>query len=402
MDSTKKVLGPGFMVTLMALYFVVPSMGAVLAALADMGAAFPSVDPAMLGYMASIVSVGQIIAAVVAGAIVGKMVKYKTLLIISLLLFLVAGVAPYFFPDGTAGGSFELILVTRFIFGLGLGCFKPIAEALIANAYDDENKRANVFGFGNSVFNIGAIVFQMAGGFLCLISWQTTFLIYLLGLIPLIAVLVAFKEPEFGTVAENKPKQKVKIPVMIWLLFIMFLATQVFQYPTFVYLSQFMAEVNLGDSAIAGTLLSVITAAGIVIALVFGVIYRALGKFTLPVSAFLVAAGEGLIYLSCTTVSLPIMIAAVVVFGIGATIMMAALSQEVSRLVNKATAGVALGLLFAFMNVGTFAATPYTQAIASGGSLLATMVVGPIALVVVGIIFAVITFTAKPEAKVEE
>jgi predicted MFS family arabinose efflux permease len=241
----------------------------------------------------------------------------------------------------------------------------------------------------------------MAGGFLCLISWQTTFLIYLLGLIPLIAVLFAFKEPEFTVNEKDKPRQKVKIPVMIWLLFILFLLTQVFQYPTFVYLSQFMAEANLGDSAIAGTLLSVITVAGIVIALVFGVIYRALGKLTLPVSAICVAAGEVLIYLACVSVSLPIMIAAVVVFGIGATIMMAALSQEVSRLVNKATAGVALGLLFAFMNAGTFAATPYTQAIASGGSLLTTMIVGPIALVVIGIIFAVVTFTAKPESNIE-
>lgn len=388
------VVPAGVYITLMAIYFVVPSQGAVLAALADMAVAFPDVDPSLFGYMVSIVALAQIIASIVAGAVAGKKISYKMLLVIAIALYLVAGLIPYFIPDG---GSFELILVSRFVFGLGIGCFKPMADALIAACFSDEGKRAGAYGFGNAFFNIGAIVFQMAGGFLCLISWQTTFLVYLLGIIPLLCVLFAFKEPEKAEVSADKPKQKVSIPISVWALFVMFLLTQIFQYPTFVYLSQFMAEAGLGDSAMAGTLLSAITLIGIVVAIFFGGIYRALKKMALPISAFCVAIGELCVYFACVNVSMPLMIFAVLIFGAGATIMMAGLSQEVARLVNPATAAIAMGFLSAFMNVGTFAATPYTTLVSSAtGGLLSTMIIGPVAIVVIGIIFMVIAFKAKP------
>jgi len=398
--TKKRIVSPSFMITILALYFVVPSQGAVLAALGQMSVAFPDVPGSYLGYVASIVALAQIIGAIVSGFIVGRFVKYKTLLLASLILYLIAGLSPYLIPDG---GSFTLLLATRFIFGLGLGCFKPVAEALITNAYKDENKRANVFGFGNSAFSIGAVIFQTVGGLLCLISWQTTFLVYLAGLVPLLAVAFLFKEPTIEAADELKSKSKIKIPIVVWVLFIMFTCTQVFQYPTFVFLGQFMLEAGFYNPAVAGTLLSSITAVSFVVALAFGGIYRLLGKLTLPISALFVAGGELCFYFGCSTVSMPLMILAVVIFGIGITIMMAGLSQEVSRLVNKATAAAALGFLFAFMNVGTFLATPYTVMVEGAtGSLLSTLVIGPVALVIVGIIYAAIMFTAKPVKGPEE
>ncbi|NTU89565.1 MAG: MFS transporter [Actinobacteria bacterium] len=384
----------GLMAVLMSLYFLAPSQGAVLASLASIGAAFPTVAPASLGYIATIVALCQIPAALIAGAVAGKKIKYRTLLLISSVLLTIAGCYPYLVPDG---GSFASIIISRAIFGFALGTFYPIANALVTLVFDKESKRASVLGFGNAFFNAGAVVTQMLGGFLCLISWQTTFLTYLIGIVPLLLLLFAFKEPEHEGAMDEARAGKIKIPAVIWLYLVLLAVEMVFFYPMVVYLSLFMASANIGTPALVGTLLSFFTLVGIPFAALYGLVHKALGKWALPVGALIVAASEFVVFVACgPAASIPMLFVGMALLGIGQTFHGIALTFRIGSIVNPATAAIAMGFYAAFMNLGGFVATPITAAISGAtGSLNDILTVAGIGLIVVGVIYAILNVTIK-------
>jgi MFS family permease len=99
-------------------------------------------------------------------------VRYRTICIISTVFYVVAGTLPYF--CGTSMG-FGGLLASRFVFGLAVGFFTPLTNALVSHLYDDEDKRASALGYGNAMFSVGGILSQLIGGYLCLVScWQSS------------------------------------------------------------------------------------------------------------------------------------------------------------------------------------------------------------------------------------
>jgi len=339
----------------MSLYFFVPSMGIVLASFGSIAAAFPNVPFITITYLATLVGLAQIPAALFAGWAAGRHFKYKTLTIFSMILFILAGTAPYF---ATSETSFSLILFSRVLFGVALGIFSPIANALIVKLFDQEQKRATMLGFGNVMFNIGAIVTQMLGGFLCVISWQTTFLAHLLGIVALVLVALFLKEPEKE---EALKKEKVKVPGIAFAYMSIFTITLMCTYPLMTLISMIMGDAGLGDSALAGTLLSLFTVAGAITAALFGAIYKLTKKWVLPVSALLIAIGFFVVYSSSApgSASLPLFIVGVMLVGVGLTGITIGTPMLVSMATSAAAATAGMGFVAAFMNLGSFLSSPY-------------------------------------------
>ena len=114
---------------------------------------------------------------------------YRPLLILGTLLFTAAGAAPFWISD------FKTILISRALFGIGLGVLMPLGNAVILNLFDGQ-ERANMLGMSGLVMNLGGIVLQLLGGVLCAIKWNYAFLAHLLGAIPLIMVMLMLPEPE--------------------------------------------------------------------------------------------------------------------------------------------------------------------------------------------------------------
>ncbi len=348
-------------IAIMSLYFFVPSMGIVLASFASIAAAFPNVPFTTITYLATIVGLAQIPAALFAGWAAGRHFKYKTLTVFSMVLFVLAGTAPYF---ATSETSFGLILLSRVLFGIALGIFSPIANALIVKLFDEEQKRANMLGFGNVMFNVGAIVTQMLGGFLCLISWQTTFLAHLLGIVALVLVMLFLKEPRQE---QDLKGEKVKVPGIAFAYMSIFTITLMCTYPLMTLTSMIMAEAGLGDAALAGTLLSLFTVAGAITAALFGAIYRATRKWILPISALVIAVGFFIVYTASATGSanLALFIVGMMLVGVGLTGITIGTPMLVSMATSAAAATAGMGFVAAFMNLGSFLSSPYMTLVGS-------------------------------------
>ena len=355
-DADKKETMTVFAVMLM--YFLVPTQGVVLAAFQTISEAFPDVGFTAISYLATIVALAQIPAALFSGAVAGRKVRYRTICIWSLALYVAAGVVPYFATNDT---NFNMILFSRFLFGLGLGAFSPLTNALVTTIYrKNEQKRASMLGYGNTIFNIAAIAAQTGGGFLCLISWQTTFLFYLVGIIPLIAVVLFLKEPE-ATAEESK--ERVKIPMVAYLYLMIFTITLIATYPVLMFVSMIMAQHNLGGAGLAGTLLSVFTVVGAVIAALFGNIYKVLKNKILPIAILINALAMFVVYYSSAISNLPLFVSAFVLVGFGLTGITIGTPMILSTTVSASVYAAAMGLNAAFMNAGAFLSSPYTSLI---------------------------------------
>ena len=391
-DSRKKESMTVFAV--MTMYFLVPTQGVVLATFQTISEAFPEVGFTAISYLATIVALAQIPAALFSGAVAGRKVRYRTICIWSLLLYVAAGVAPYF---ATTDTNFNVLLLSRFLFGLGLGAFSPLTNALVTTIYrKNEQKRASMLGYGNTIFNIAAIAAQTGGGFLCLISWQTTFLFYLVGIIPLIFVVMFLKEPE---AVDTEGKERVKIPMVAYLYLLVFTITLIATYPALMFVSIIMAQHDLGGAGLAGTLLSVFTVVGAVVAALFGTIYKILKNKILPISIMVNALAMFVIYYSSSISNLPLFVSAFVLVGIGLTGITIGTPMILSTTVSASVLAAAMGLNAAFMNAGAFLSSPYSSLVVTVSGIddprFVLLVSGIIMVVFSLFMFVVIAKTAN-------
>ena len=182
----------GVYAVILAVYFVIPDMGYISPSLSAIGERY-GVDAGTASYLSTIVSLTQIVSALVCGIIAGKYVSRKVLLSIAVTGMAVFGALPAFFSPETV--PFEILMADRAVFGLFLGFLQPVIFAFVANVFRDEDRRATAYGIGNVSFNVGAVFASSVGGICVGIGWNTAFWLYLIGLVVLVFVLVFYKEP---------------------------------------------------------------------------------------------------------------------------------------------------------------------------------------------------------------
>ncbi|WP_269844943.1 MDR family MFS transporter [Lottiidibacillus patelloidae] len=113
----------------------------------------------------------------------------KPIFIYGIVVFLIGSVLCGF------STSMEMLIVFRFIQGLGAGAVLPIATTIVGDIYTLE-ERAKIQGFLSSVWGISAVVGPVLGGVLVeYIHWSYIFWINVpLGILSIIGVLKYFKE----------------------------------------------------------------------------------------------------------------------------------------------------------------------------------------------------------------
>lgn len=349
-----------YLFSICTFYFCMPSMGIMTPTMATLAQAFPNVPFISITYVGTIVALFQIVGSAIGGAVAGKYLKFRTTLLLAYALYLIGGIGPYFLPDGS---SWTTVLFFRTIFGLGLGLNVPMGATLISRLYRDEKKRAQMMGFGMFFFNVGAFGFSYLGPVLAMVSWQTAFLAHCVGLVGLVGAILLKEPPD----SEEVKKEKVKITPKAILWPLIFAIEMTLVYSMFTMGSMVLSQAGMDPSKaglLQGTGIAVLTAVGFVLSLGFGMIYRFLNKWIVAVSLAFVTIGLFLTSASGSSLSIPLFLTGWVFFGIGQQCITNGLPMVVSTVVDKATAGAALGLTFAFMNFGGFTSTPWAQLVA--------------------------------------
>lgn len=333
-------------IAVMSVFFIAMGIGTITPAIQNIAEAFPNLAFSTILLVSTLPSLFIIPSTAMAGVIAGNKIGYRPLLITGILLFSLAGAAPFFLND------FKMILVSRALFGIGLGVIMPLGNAIILSLYEGQ-ERANMLGLSGVVMNLGGIVLQLLGGILCGVRWNYAFLAHLLGLISLVMVMFMLPEPERKAQATT---EKISIPPAVYLISTFFGIAMMLNYPLLVNMSTIIITDNLGGAASAGVVLSMFTVGGMVAGAIFGKVYQLATRFTISIGLLIMAAGSGFVYYATNLLSLTI---GATLVGIGFGLLMPSVMMIIGAMVAPAAFAAASGILMAVMNLGGFLSTYY-------------------------------------------
>lgn len=332
-------------VSLLALAFVQLSSSAVSPALANMSQAFPEVSPALIGMLSTLPSFLGIPCTLLCGKIVGRKISYRTLATLGMVISLVCGIAPAF------TNSFALMLLWRALFGMGYGIISPLMMPMVMANFDGEDIYRQTSMNAVST-NIGAVVFQMLGGYACsALGWRATFMIYVLLLPSLLAVVFFLSEPPHQ---ERRTNEKKLSPAEImrasgkWCVY--YLLHMVFFYVSVLQTSNVVRTSNFGGADTAAIILSVVTGGGVL----GGYLYKRIkswGVNSLTFAYVALALGYAVLTI-CPNIW--VMGIGAVIVGIGFGINMPALQIFVGLAVPGYARSEAASYLNVFGSVGGF------------------------------------------------
>lgn len=375
--------------SVMAVFFVSMCLGAITPVIAKLMSVYPDVPPATITYVMSIPSLVAIPAAIITGKLAGKKIKYKTITIICILLFIIGGCAPTFLS------GFKTLLVTRAIFGIGMGGLTVLGNPLVTSFYAKE-KRANILGISTFVAFGGSMVMQYIGGFLADVKWNYVFLTHAVAIIALILVMFFLPEPDLKEDANQEVQNKKdKIPGKALAVAILFSFSGMLITPLLFNSSVLVSEMS-SLTTIAATV-SVFYSLGCMTGgIIFGKLYQITNRFSLAISMLMTAVGITGVVLSTNVVMMCI---SMVVAGIGYCSAMPAVLMIIGLVTPKRSVAFATSILFALMNFMSFFATPWMSIIAkiTGDAIVAPIVVAIFGFAILGIMLLFVNLFPKEE-----
>jgi MFS family permease len=285
------------------------------AAIQSMMDAWPQLSPTSVRMVVSLPPLISLPIMLIVGVIVGKKISYRFCAVLGTALIACGGIAPYFFYS-----NWSLVLMFRAILGIGVG-FIGMRNSLVLRTVPPA-KQAAYIGYGTVLMNLGNVIANPIVGVLVRFTWRHAFLFDVLALIPLILMIAFLVEPENEMTAEKaETKEKINesgigLNWRIYYYIVLQFVTTASLYPLLAGMSTFMADKNLGSTAMVGTVLSIYTLAGACVNMIISPLQKFFKKYTITTMCLLVAIGQGLILFSP---SIPTIFVGCSLAGIGFT-----------------------------------------------------------------------------------
>lgn len=238
--------------------------------IAPIAPAFPKIvqelrlpSPRAIGLIITVFTLPSLVLSPILGILIDR-VGRKRILVPSLMLFGLAGGACAFVRD------FNLLLVLRFIQGLGYPALGYVDETIIGDLFPGR-QRAEAMGYNHSVGQLGTVAFPLLGGLLATLGWFYPFLSLTLAIPIGLIVWFGLRNPEpridtrlgdyFRTAWRTiKSWQVIVLLLTIFLTFVIFMGTFVTYFP-FLMESVFDAPSSTIGLVLSGTsLIAAITA----------------------------------------------------------------------------------------------------------------------------------------------
>lgn len=395
----------GILICLACMFFLAPTFTAVSSTYALYPDYF-GITAADVSWVTSITSPTACIACLFVGAFVGTRLSYRACTILATTLFTVFGGLPFLWQSM----PWEMLLFCRAIFGLGVGCFNPLVQAVLMQLFKSTTVRAGVIGIFNIVFSIGNTTASMITGALSLTgSWQNAYAFYLLCIIPLVLAIIVVRDKDIlgdkrtndaearGDAADAAKShtfgEAIKgVPGVVWIILIIAVFATIINRTFFAYAGIAMAQSG-ADTLMVGTVFSVFTLTGIVISAVNVGFWKLLRMYNLPLAFCFLALGHFFNILAYNMGSTPLFFAASATLGIGLCLAFLTLPVALSALVPATSLTLCIALqevarnLGGFLNApwvvfvgGTFGDSPLTQFTAS---MIMAIAVAVVAFIVV-------------------
>ena len=271
---------------LLSISLVLTSAYVISVSLPAMEKAFPNVSQASIELLATLPAFSVMIMVLLSGSIAAKIGNKNTTLI-GLIIAGAAGIVPAF------SNSYPVIFGSRLVLGVGLGMFNSLAVSMIGFMYDGKTK-ANLMGFRSAFENLGQSLLIFIASYLISISWHATFWVYAAAFIVAIFFYVAVPEPQNPQAVSAKQQgdkihQHINRQVVGLAIFFFFLV--MIHIATLVHLPFIVTGVGYGTAGQAGLITGSMTIIGVLAAISYGQIYKALSRYILPIGLACLSIG---------------------------------------------------------------------------------------------------------------
>lgn len=349
-------------------------------------------------YLSTLVSLMVIPFSLIGGSMAGKKIKYKTLAILASLLVLVGGVGPVLFSN------FYAVLACRALVGAGIGIASPLGSALVSRVFKG-NRIATMQGIGTAINNVAGVVYQILAGIVCSINVRATWFIYLIALVPLVCAIFFVKEPEpeevvAQTEVNTSSSGKKRLPAMVFLISIAWGLIFMAYNPMGLNMASIVTGEGLGTEAVSGTIGSFYTVGGVVAGLIFGALFKAIRKMTIPFAILCEVIGLLLGYFGG---NVPLLIIGSFLTGFAIFTIWPASIMDFTEALPADQIAAASGVFTACLGLGGFLTSPYVAIITSvsgSDSPRLPILVGAVLTAVIGVFWTIYELRKKP-AKAE-
>lgn len=371
--------------SLLSISLLLTSSNAISGVMPALIKQFPDQPRANVELLSTVPSFSMIIMIIASGFIARK-IGDKATVTAGLVIAAIFGVIPFFVTN-----SFWVIMGSRIGLGVGFGLINSLAVSMIAKFFSGDEK-ATLMGFRSAFESLGQSVMTLVAGFLVLLSWNSSFLVYFLA-VPILILFVLFvpKQPNAPAASETdsdgpavKTKQSVNGPILLITLFLIVAVTMYIGLTT--RLSSVITDSGFGTMQEASTLLSVMTIGGMLMGFAFGFINKTLKAQTLTVGLLALAIGAAVIYFAP---NFAVLCVGALIAGISYPTMISYTFNQISEVCPKGSDTLCTSVVLVGCNFGAFTA-PYTLKLITvfGSALNLPYLVYGIVLAVIAIGYA--------------
>lgn len=261
-------------------------------AIATFQAAWPDVSATAINNVSTLPALVSLPVMLIVGALAGKKIKYKPIVVFALICSLVGGLGPIFVAP-----SWTVVLVFRAILGVGAGCFGVRTAILLSSLPED--KQATWVGICTALYSGINLALGPIVGALTKLGWQAPFWANALCIITLALVILFLREPEASAPsAAQEEKTAAREPLgarPVVYAVLQALATGV-MYPLLLGISTFFVNKNIGDGVMAGTAITCYSI-GCLASMLLGPVQKLFKNRTLPAAYLLAALGVAIVLL---------------------------------------------------------------------------------------------------------
>ncbi len=353
----------GIRIALLCLTMMIMAPTAISPIIANMIKAFPATQVTTIQFLLTYPCIIVIIVTLIMGKI-STFTSKKVLACIGTLLIALTGIGAYLFHS-----SVTTLYLWATILGVGIGMTHTNAISLIAD-YFEGPERGTMMGLQSASGNVGAMLMTLTGGAIAATAWQANYLVYLLALAGFFTCLffVPTKNPTTSEpVQSDSPKKGTLDPAVIYYVAITIVFLALFNVSP-VNFSLIVTERALGGTGFTGMVSGVFNVAGILSGLLFGMISNKLKNLTIASGYALLCIGYFIIALSSGA---PMLLIGAFISGCSVCIVMSKIYFNVTTISKPSTIAMAVALITASTNLGSFVAPLFTavaQAIFHNGA----------------------------------
>lgn len=313
--------------------------------------------------------------------ILSKYINERIMVSMGLFIFGITGIIPTFFS------SYEIILVSRILTGVGIGLVNARAVSMIGERFSG-NLQQKLQGIRCSMETLGQATLTLVAGQLLYLGWNYSFLIY--GIAFIILFLYLTFVPTIQSTSANIDRTNdytYKVSGKEWKFIILSSLLGGLMVSASVMISlripSYIVESGIGTAVNGATILSISTFAGFLGGLAFGSLIKKLNIILLPLSMCIAAVG--LIAITFAG-NLAIMALGASLSSFFITNSMSYMFSSLPEHLPKEVLNTANAIVLVGCNLGSFAAPFILQAVALINADIST---GFIAYAVILLIIAI-------------